>query len=66
MEKVRQRRSAREGQSKKMLVGEGSTEKVCQRRSIGEDGCLKRGLTLEPTMTLIPCEMREEKNIFLY
>ena len=25
----------------------------------------RRGLTSEPTMTLIPCEMREEKNAFL-
>ena len=46
--------------------GEGPLEKICRRRSVGEDGCRKRGLTLEPTMTLIPCEMREENNTFLY
>ena len=40
------------------------TEKIHRRRSDGED--LKRGLTLEPTMTLIPCEMREKIMIFFY
>ena len=69
-EKIRRRRSAREGPSEKAYqkgsVKEGLPEKVRQRRSDREDGCQKRGLTLKPTMTLIPCEIREEKNVFLY
>ena len=57
MEKVRQRRSHIED----------PLENVRRRRFAGEDGCRKRGLTLEPTIVaLIPCEMREEKNTFLY
>ena len=54
--KVRRRRPNREGTSKKFRW----------KRSDGEDDCRKRGLTSEPTMALIPCEMREAKNTFLY
>ena len=57
VEKIRQRRPA----------GEDPTEKkVRRRRSTEEGGYRKRGPTPKPIMTLIPCEMREEKNIFLY
>ena len=55
MKKVRWKRSD----------GEDPPKKVRRRRSAGEGGCRKRGLTLEPTMTLIPCKKREEKNTFL-
>ena len=55
IEKVRRRRFDRESLS----------EKVRRRRFVGGDGCRKRGLTPKPTMALIPCEMREEKNTFL-
>ena len=49
-------------------VGECPTEKIRCRRSAQKDGYWKIGkrwLTPEPTMTLIPCEKREEKNVFL-
>ena len=69
-EKVYRRRSVREDLSEKIRrrrpIGEGSTEKVHRRRFVEEDGCRKRGFTPEPTMALIPCEMREEQNTFLY
>ena len=64
MEEVRRRRLAEKGPSKKVRQKDPS-EKVHQRRSAREDGCLKRWLALEPTMALIPCEMREENNVSL-
>ena len=73
-EKACRRRSAGEDSSEKIRQRrsdvEGSLERVHRRRPVGE-GLLekvrrRRWLTLESTMTLIPCEMREEKNNFLY
>ena len=62
-ERVRRRRSAKEGPMEKirrrMSDGEDSSKKVRRRRWLQ-----KRGLTQEPTMALIPCEMREEKKYF--
>ena len=69
IEKVRRRRFDRESLSEKVRRRrsdeEGSKETIRRRRFVGGDGCRKRGLTPEPTMSLIPCEMREEKNTFL-
>ena len=57
--------------------GKGPSEKIHLRRFVGEDPSEKsdredptekahwrRGLTPEPIMALIPCEMREEKKCF--
>ena len=76
MEEVRQRRWQLKKVQRRKSNGDDQLEKVCQRRSVGEDGSQrrsdgedgyrKRELTSEPTMALIPCERREEKNTFLY
>ena len=69
-EKVQGKRSVGEGLKEKVRrrrpAKEGPTEKGHRRRSIKEDGNGKREFTPEPTMAQIPCEMREEKNAFLY
>ena len=71
-EKVRRRKSDGEDPTEKIQRrrsdGEDLMEKVQRRRSVGE-GLLekvrrRRGLTPEPTMALISCEMREEKKDF--
>ena len=55
-EKIRRRR----------FDGGDPMKKACRRRFFREDDCRKRGLTVESTMALIPCELREENNAFLY
>ena len=68
-EKIRRRRFVGEDTTEKIRLkrstGQNSTEKIRLRRSVRQD-LQEKWLTPEPTMVLIPCEMREEKNTFLY